>query len=87
MSDDADKATDGTADETDTLKQSESSPHTRSGNALADGIASQVALARRFNIRVMLRIGKAKTSMKTTIVAVAGRKLPMPSVAPRGSAS
>jgi hypothetical protein len=38
--------------------------------ALADGIASQVALARRFNIRVMLRIGKAKTSMKTPLVTL-----------------
>jgi len=50
MSDDADKATEGTADETNSLKhiggsQSESSPHTRSADALADGIASQVALA------------------------------------------
>jgi hypothetical protein len=48
MSDDDKKATDGTADETNSLKdiggsQSESSPHTRSANALADGIASQVA--------------------------------------------
>ena len=86
MSEDDKKATDGTADETDTLKhiggsQSESSPHTRCANALADGIASQVALPRRFNIRVMLRIGKAKTSMKTTLVAVLwleNPKLPMP---------
>jgi hypothetical protein len=50
MSDDADKATEGTADETNSLKhiggsQSESSPHTRSADALADGIASHVALA------------------------------------------
>jgi hypothetical protein len=49
MSDDADKATEGTADETNSLKhiggsQSESSPHTRSADALADRIASQVAL-------------------------------------------
>jgi hypothetical protein len=75
MSDEDKKTTEDTADETNSLKhiggsQSESSPHTRSANALADGIASQVALARRFNIRVMLRIGKAKTSMKTTLVAV-----------------
>jgi hypothetical protein len=71
MSDDADKAADA-ASVADILKhlggsQSESSPHTRCANALADGIASQVALARRFNIRVMLRIGKAKTSMKTPL--------------------
>jgi hypothetical protein len=69
MSDDDKKAADGTADETNSLKhiggsQSESSPHTTCANALADGIASQVALARRFNIRVMLRIGKPKTSRK-----------------------
>ena len=75
------KATNGAAkatsaaDEVDTLthiggSELESSPHTRSANALADGIASQVALARRFNIRVMLRIGKAKTSMKTTLVTL-----------------
>jgi hypothetical protein len=66
MTDDDKKTTDGAADEADTLKhiggsESESSPHTRSANALAYGVASQVALARRFNIRVMLRIGKAKT--------------------------
>jgi hypothetical protein len=72
MSDEDKKTTEDTADETNSLKhiggsQSESSPHTRSANALADGIASQVALARRFNIRVMLRIGKAKTSMKTPL--------------------
>ena len=47
-------------------------------NALADGIASQVALARRFNIRAMLRIGKAKTSMKTMLVAVLRLKNPKP---------
>jgi hypothetical protein len=50
MSGDDKKATDGTADETNSLKhiggsESESSPHTRSANALADGMASQVALA------------------------------------------
>jgi hypothetical protein len=43
MSDDDKKATEGTADGTNALKhlggsQSESSPHTRSANALADGI-------------------------------------------------
>jgi hypothetical protein len=85
MSGDDKKATDGTADETNSLKhiggsQSESSLHTRSANAFADGIASQVALARRFNIRVMLRIGKAKTSTKTTVVTLLrleNRKPPM----------
>jgi hypothetical protein len=56
MSDDDKKAAEATADGTNRLKhiggsQSESSPHTRSANGLADGIASQVALARRFNIR------------------------------------
>jgi hypothetical protein len=55
MSDDSIKATDGasTADVPKHIggSESESSPHTRSANALADGIASQVALARRFNIR------------------------------------
>jgi hypothetical protein len=54
MSDDSIKATDGasTADIPKHIggSESESSPHTRSANALADGIASQVALARRFNI-------------------------------------
>jgi hypothetical protein len=55
---DTDKATDA-ASVADILKhiggsESESSPHTRCGNALVDRIASQVALARRFNIRVIL---------------------------------
>jgi hypothetical protein len=72
MSDDADKATDA-ANVADILKhiggsQSESSPHTRCANALADGIASQVALARRFNIRVMLRIEKTEALTKTTLL-------------------
>jgi hypothetical protein len=67
MSDDDKKATDGTADWTDTLKrvggaESESSPHTRSANALADGIASQVALARRFNIGLMFADWKCENS-------------------------
>src|ERR1700730_10765573 len=47
--------------------QSESSPHTRSANALADGVASQVASARRFNIRVMLRIEKTEALTKTML--------------------
>jgi hypothetical protein len=51
MSDDADKATDAASVKHIGGSQSESSPHTRCANALADGIASQVALARRFNIR------------------------------------
>jgi hypothetical protein len=89
MSDDDKKATEGTADGAGTLKhiggsQSESSPHTRSANALADGIASQVALARRFNIRLMLRIGNAKTPMKTTLVAVLRLENPKPQMAWNG---
>ena len=72
MSDDDKKATDA-ASVADTLKhiggsESESSPHTRSANALADGIASQVALARRFNIRVMLRMGKTEALTKTRLL-------------------
>ena len=72
MSDDDKKATDA-ASVADTLKhiggsESESSPHTRSANALADGIASQVALARRFNIRVMLRIEKTEALTKTRLL-------------------
>jgi hypothetical protein len=37
--------------------------------------------ARRFNIMVMLRIGKEKTSMKTTLVAVLRLKNPKPPMA------
>jgi hypothetical protein len=35
-----------------------------------------LALARRFNIRVMLRVGKAKTSMKTPLVSLLRLELP-----------
>jgi hypothetical protein len=64
MSDDTDKA----ASVADILKhigglQSESSPHTGCANALADRIASRVALARRFNIRVMRLIRSPKRSL------------------------
>src|ERR1700732_772969 len=61
--------------------QSESSPYTRCANALADRIASRVALARRFNIKVMLRIGKAKTSMKTPLVTLLRLENPKPPMA------
>jgi hypothetical protein len=43
--------------------------------------------ARRFNIMVMLRIGKAKISMKTTLVAVLRLKNPKPPMAWRCSCS
>jgi hypothetical protein len=99
MNDDDEKATEGTGERatngaakaTSALRriasgsQSESSPHTRSANALADRIASQVALARRFNIRVMLRIGKAKASTKTTLVAVLRLENPKPQMAWNGA--
>ena len=49
--------------------RSESSPHTRSVNALA-----QVALARRFNIRVMLRIEKTEALTKTMLLLMFGWK-------------
>jgi hypothetical protein len=52
----------------------ESSPHTRSANALAYGVASQVALARRFNIRVMLRIEKTEALTKTMLLLMFGWK-------------
>jgi hypothetical protein len=81
MSDDDKKATDA-ADGTDTLKQiggsqSESSPHTRSANALADGIAS-LALARRFNIRVNVADWKSENLNETAFVAVLRLKNPKP---------
>jgi hypothetical protein len=68
MSDDDKKATDA-ASVADTLKhiggsESESSPHTRSANALADGIASQ-SLGAPFQYQ---RIGKTEALTKTRLL-------------------
>jgi hypothetical protein len=71
MSDDTDKATDA-ASVADILKhigRNRKAHRTPDANALADEIASQVALG-RFKIRVMLRTGKAKSSMKHRCDAV-----------------
>ena len=69
MSDDADKATDAASVEHIGGSQSESSPHTTCANALADGIASQVALARRFNIRGNVADRKNGSSNENNVVA------------------
>jgi hypothetical protein len=85
MSDDDKKASDGTADETNSLKhiggsQSESSPHTRCANALADGIASQVALGAPLQYQRNVADWKSENLNENTAcdaVTVGNPKLPM----------